>query len=424
MSRTRMGPWGVEATAARLADLHGALLCGVQCLGAWIAGVPQLETKVAMAYHLHDYAELADQLGQRIYNLTAERPAVPSPANRALLRFLHELASLTRAEEQVAGLYGVLLPALLDSCREHLEQANPVADEPTLRLLHPMLETLENHLIWASRQPTDGDAIRRMRLCLDGAGGLHGNEGAVATSGGAAGSAAFRPVLVPVPARDGRFRPLEPGKKMPKAKPLETPEGRVRLLHIALINLEIPAIEVCGRMIAEFPESPWAMKLDLARQIWDEARHAEMCADRLQELGGTLGSFPYHHKVWEHSIAGETLAERFVTTQRIHEGNGLDQTLLARDALAAVGDVATSQIMDFIMADEVLHVRSGTRWLNYLVPDEAERTALLKRVEERLGVAAVAGPPVNREGRRKAGFTEVELDWLVSLRDRRNKPHE
>ena len=119
--------------------------------------------------------------------------------------------------------------------------------------------------------------------------------------------------------------------------------------------------------------------------------------------------------------ARRSRAERFITTQRIHEGNGLDQTLLARDALAAVGDEATSQIMDYIMADEVLHVRSGIKWVERLVPSAEERDALLRTIEERLGIAAVAGPPLNREGRRKAGFTEIELDWLTSIRDRRGE---
>ncbi len=415
IGRTRFGAWNVDETASRLADIHGSLLASVHCLGAWIAAVPELETKIQWAYHLYDHARLADMVGRRIDALTAERPEVPSPANRSLLGFLQELSRLTEPAGQLAGLYHVLLPALLESCREHIERTNPVADEPTVRILHEVAETLESHVIWSARQPADADAARRLQLYLTEAGGLHGPGKSYD------GPETIRPHLVEVPARDGRFKPLEPGKKMPRAKPLHTPEGRVRLLHIALINLEIPAIEVCGRMIAEFPDAPWEMKLDLAAQIWDEARHAEMCRDRLVELGGALGQFPYHHKVWEHAIAGATLAERFTTTQRIHEGNGLDQTLLARDALAEIGDMETSQIMDYICADEVIHVRNGNKWLHRLVPDEGERKALLKKVEERLGVAAVAGPPVNRVGRLKAGFTEIEIDWLQSLRERRDR---
>jgi len=415
LSRTRMGAWGVDATAARLADMHGALLASVHCLGAWIAAVPELETKIAWSYHLYEQAVIADQLGRRIHALTAERPQVPSPANRSLLKFLQEFASLATPAEQTAGLYRVLLPAVLDSCRQQIERTNPVADEPTVRLLHQAAETLEEQIIWAKYQPADAGTVTRLHQELTFAGGLHGPGVPYAEE------FTLRPILVDLPARDARFKPLEPGKKMPRAKPLETPEGRVRLLHIALINLEIPAIEVCGRMIAEFPEAPWEMKLELAHQIWDEARHAILCADRLQELGGQIGQFPYHHKVWEHSIAGATLPERFMTTQRIHEGNGLDQTLMARDALAAIGDQATSQIMDYIMADEVLHVRSGIYWVERFLPSEADRAALLRKVEERLGIAAVAGPPLNREGRRKAGFSEVELDWLAAMRDRRGE---
>ncbi|MFZ5826407.1 MAG: DUF455 family protein [Bacillota bacterium] len=415
LGRTRHGAFGVEETARRLSDMQAALICSVHCLGAWIAANPSLSDKIAWSYHLYEQAEIADQLGRRIHDLTAERPQVPSPANRSLCKFLMEFAALATPREQMAGLYRVLLPALLQGCREQLEQTNPVADEPTVRLLYQAAQSLEEQIIWAKYQEADHATVSRLHQELSFAGGLHG------PGVGYDGPFEIRPVLVDWPARDGRFKPLEPGKRMARAKPLETPEGRVRLLHIALINLEIPAIEVCGRMIAEFPDAPWEMKLELAHQIWDEARHAVMCADRLVELGGEIGQFPYHHKVWEHSVAGETLAERFITTQRIHEGNGLDQTLLARDALAAVGDLATSQIMDYIMADEVLHVRSGIQWVERFLPAEEDRAALLRKVEERLGVAAVGGPPLNKEGRRKAGFSEIELDWLEAIRDRRGE---
>lgn len=412
LGRTRPGPWSVDATAARLADLHGALLCSVQSLGAWIVSVPELETKLTWAYHLYEQAAMADAISQRIQTLTAERPEVPSPANRSLLSFLQEMVGLTDPADQIAGLYHVLLPAMLQSCRDHVEQTSPVADEPTVRTLHLTAETLENQVIWGARQQADADTARRLQLYLTEAGGLHGPGKPYEGPDG------FRPHLVDLPSRDGRFPPLAPGKRMPKAKPLTTPEGRIRLLHIALINLEVPAIEVCGRMIAEFPDLPWAMKLDLAYQIWDEARHAILCADRLRELGGELGQFPYHHRVWEHSVTGVTPVERLITTQRIHEGNGLDQTLLARDALAEIGDTATSQIMDYIMADEVGHVRNGNKWIELLLPDPQDRKSALQQVEERLGIAAIAGPPLNRAGRKKAGFTEIELDWLTTVRQR------
>lgn len=413
LNRTRMGPWGVEATAHRLADIHGALLCSVDALGAWIAVVPELETKMRWAYDLYDLASLADAVGRRIHALTAERPQVPRPANRSLLRFLQELVRLDTPGEQISGLYHVLIPALLESCRDHLSRTNPVADEPTLRIMHGADGTLENMVIWAAKQAGDSATTRRMHLYLTEAGGLHG-PGAPFD-----GEANLRPTIPQLPLRDERFIWLQPGKRMPKSKPLQTPEGRIRLLHIALINLEIPAIEVCGRMIAEYPEVPWELKLDLAAQIWDEARHAELCADRLTELGGHVGQFPYHHRVWDHSVAGETLAERFVTTQRLHEGNGLDQTLLARDLLAEIGDLPTSQIMDYIMADEVIHVRNGNKWIEWFLPDPESRDALYRMVEERLGPAALAGPPINRGGRRKAGFTEIELDFLADYRGKR-----
>lgn len=49
LGRTRMGPWGVDEKARRLSDMQAALIASVHCLGAWIAGVPELEIKVEWA---------------------------------------------------------------------------------------------------------------------------------------------------------------------------------------------------------------------------------------------------------------------------------------------------------------------------------------------------------------------------------------
>lgn len=399
----------VAESAGWLWRMHTALARSAELLGAWIAMTPGLETKMAWAYHLYDDVSLAHALGERIFRLTGEWP------ERRSTPFLNAAARLTDPAEQTGALYGRLKPALLREIGAYLAGVHPVADEPSVRLLEQVRERLQAHLAWAQEQES---------RAVDLPGDLWELTPEITA-----------PVLVDLPARDPRFRT----GKMPKPKPVETPEGRVRLLHIALINLEIPAIEVCARIIAEFPEAPWELKLDMARQIWDEARHAVMCRDRLLELGGRLGQFPYHHKVWEQAMAGtlqaapgeaadpaarrRRLAERFVTTQRIHEGNGLDQTLLARETLLAVGDPVTARIMDFICADEVNHVRYGNRWIEELTGGGAARDALIRAVEERLGPSALAGPPlVNEPGRLSGGFRRPEVEAIKAFRRRRPEP--
>ena len=39
---------------------------------------------------------------------------------------------------------------------------------------------------------------------------------------------------------------------------------------------EFQAMEAAGRTLFDFPDAPWEFQLDMARQVWDESRHAEI----------------------------------------------------------------------------------------------------------------------------------------------------
>ena len=60
-----------------------------------------------------------------------------------------------------------------------------------------------------------------------------------------------------------------------------------------LMNAELCAAELMARNSHEHPEMPWDFHVDMARQTWDEIRHAEIL-DRLMttELGCHWGDYP------------------------------------------------------------------------------------------------------------------------------------
>ena len=78
-------------------------------------------------------------------------------------------------------------------------------------------------------------------------------------------------------------------------------DGKCHLLH-DLLNSEFITVERMGRIIADFPEIPWQMKMDMAHQAWDEARHAEIVQRRLEELGGHVGMFRTSCFGWEQDV--------------------------------------------------------------------------------------------------------------------------
>jgi hypothetical protein len=48
---------------------------------------------------------------------------------------------------------------------------------------------------------------------------------------------------------------------------------------------EVQAMKAAGRTLFDFPDAPWEFQLDMARQVWDESRHAEIFEGLLAYMG-------------------------------------------------------------------------------------------------------------------------------------------
>jgi uncharacterized ferritin-like protein (DUF455 family) len=97
---------------------------------------------------------------------------------------------------------------------------------------------------------------------------------------------------------------------------------------------------------------------------------------------------------------------------RTLEARGLDATPLIQAKLAKAGDARAVEILDIILHDEVGHVAIGNHWYRWLCEREgldpiAHYETLTRRYD-----APRLKPPFNHGARRRAGFTQAELDWL------------
>ena len=113
--------------------------------------------------------------------------------------------------------------------------------------------------------------------------------------------------------------------------------------------------------------------MDMARQCWDEARHAEIMIRRIEATGvpwqpGEEGFSPYplDNGPWRDVYPGD-LFERLVAMNRGIEGLALDTHLYRSDTFAGLGDDVAAATHLYIVADEAPHVGFGTRWLRYLL---------------------------------------------------------
>ncbi len=200
---------------------------------------------------------------------------------------------------------------------------------------------------------------------------------------------------------------------MPR-RDVRTTEGRAAMLH-AIAHIEFNAINLALDAIWRFDGMPDPYYTDWLRVAQEEAIHFGLLRDHLQSMGFDYGDFPAHNGLWEmaESTAGDVLA-RMALVPRTLEARGLDASPAIRERLRGVGDHAAAAILQRILTDEVGHVAIGNSWFRWCCEQRGldpvatyASLALAHRAPRLRG-------PFNLEARRAAGFTEGELELLVS----------
>lgn len=199
------------------------------------------------------------------------------------------------------------------------------------------------------------------------------------------------------------------------------PEHRRQRLHREY-NQEIQNLEVASLCLVDFPDAPWELRFELARQCWDEARHAALIYERLLATGGTKGQYAIANLDW--SVVGmiDSLVGRLAIQHRMFEGGSLDVEGVAIRLYREAGDEETAEVMEAIEADEIPHVRFANEWLRRLTDDEpravleiAAAFAWVRKVIAATGGEALHDIPTASEPRRLAGFTDGEVERLERL---------
>jgi hypothetical protein len=270
-------------------------------------------------------------------------------------------------EEYLPVAYGEAKPALAAAMRIHLEALDPVSDEPSQRLLAKLVERQERH-VEEMGEVTGG---RRRPVSVEPLGDLGSMEIRLKAE-----PRELR-VMPPLsePARD-EFVEVTPEGDPYLARelyvndpdvnrvPVELDEQR-HFFH-ALMDAELCAAELMARNSHEHPEMPWDFHVDMARQIWDELRHAELHHTLMPaELGCRWGDYPVGFSYFR-SVYGRDLLDRLALFNSTSEQKAMWRHSHRRKVLIERGQELIAQVFDYLLADEVPHVHNGARWGAYL----------------------------------------------------------
>jgi uncharacterized ferritin-like protein (DUF455 family) len=179
---------------------------------------------------------------------------------------------------------------------------------------------------------------------------------------------------------------------------------------------ELQALEAAGRTLWDFPDSPWEFKMNMARQCWDEARHVQIFEKLIDHVGGEIGEFPESTFLFETSCHDDPVL-RVTGVNRCLEGLACDAFRSLIDYGRTSGDEIIAQAVDFVLADELTHVRFGSEWVKKFTADDPERARRAKQFQNETdrSFAFGGGRVIAREERIEAGFSEEEVDELEAI---------
>jgi len=201
---------------------------------------------------------------------------------------------------------------------------------------------------------------------------------------------------------------------------------RSRSLMHGIFMGEIQALEGAGRTCFDFDddEVPFALKLDMARQCWDESRHVEISVKLGEHMGTEIGEYAEQTFLYQAACNPDAVL-RLTGVNRALEGLAIDVFNTMKEFGEASGDPVLAACEDWMLADEVTHVKMGSDWLRRMTaddPERRERALEFQRVVDKLfSIGGFRGEgdesPIQlaRRFRELAGFSDAELDEIAEI---------
>jgi uncharacterized ferritin-like protein (DUF455 family) len=214
------------------------------------------------------------------------------------------------------------------------------------------------------------------------------------------------------------------------------------LMHGIFVG-EIQALEGAGRTCHDFAVTavtgsgaagvdhddptqtvPFALKLDMARQAWDEARHVEISVALSSWMGTEIGEFSENTVLFEAACSSDPVL-RLAGVNRALEGLAIDVFTQMKEFGELAGDPFLEFCEDWMLADEVTHVKMGSDWLRRATEnDPARRTKALEFqsiVDKLFSYGGTRSDsqesPIGlaRRFRELAGFTDDEVQEIADV---------
>ena len=201
--------------------------------------------------------------------------------------------------------------------------------------------------------------------------------------------------------------------------PTDDPRHMIEFFNRQM-NEEVNGLESSAKSLHDFPEADWSIRMWLARQCADEARHVEMFRRILEKRGGRVGQYPVLNFQYRIITKIPSLIGRLAIQNRSFEAGGIDAIAFGIEEARKQGDTELAGLYEAQLADEILHVRFANEWIK---SQTGRQPRDLLRIGEALvsaekaffqvmGVEGTKGVAyaADWQGRSEAGFGTAEIE--------------
>jgi hypothetical protein len=389
-----------------------------------LTSTPEWEVKDALALHVWIDAEHGKWLQERVGELRHPPHNFHLSPDDALEAFLQEALRSRSTLEMLVGIYRVIKPALLASYREHMERTNPLADQPTRRILRFICLEEEESIVWgeqaiealshAPEQQQEALAWKNHLMAyLAAAGGINGlAEKSTAELPASRATSPLQPDWTP--RRDNRIESYNynfPPHWVYAERERPESERMLALVCKRLLEMDVPEMMASiiwkrrEELLAAGTPKPWAYTAEMCRQVWDEARHSMLGEAWFAARGIDWTQIPLN-------VGFSYGLNELATPQEAHAAlYWIEQGLMPRSTGKAyewrtardAGDQLAMHFMDYDWADEVLHVHIG----HWIIEELGSRKEAERLGEEAFGRVM----ELRRKAEEEDAKTNPQRDW-------------
>ena len=131
----------VNDRAQRIATFRYVEVRLMEIVAAWTPTTPEMEVKVLFGRHIWDFAQHADWLGKRTFELRQPEHFTLTPVE-TYVQLLDEIAAATDTAGRLSALYDVLLPAIESRYRGYIRETDTLLDAPSVAIFERILQEI------------------------------------------------------------------------------------------------------------------------------------------------------------------------------------------------------------------------------------------------------------------------------------------